>query len=467
MSLKKWCNVSVLLIFMSLFSACQHGSNTALFEGKPGEVKLMILDPGHFHADLLLKKHNDRINQDIFVYGPEGVGLSQHLDRVQSFNTRAEEPTNWNLNVYHADDFLKQMLENPGGNVVVLAGNNRKKPDYISQSVASGLHVLADKPLAINPEDFDLLKKSVTQAKKNKVMIYDMMTERFSILNILQRIIMGNEILFGKLEAGSTEDPSVKLQSIHHFYKDVAGKPLIRPAWYYDVKQQGEGLVDVTTHLIDIVHWKCFPEITLDYRSDVSVLAASHWPTKISPEQFTKSTQEDAFPDYLQDAVKNNFLEVYANGDMLYKVKGVHVGLHVGWNYEAPAGTGDTHTSIIRGSRSSVEVIQDESTGYVPELYIYPSVADADFSKAIALLEEELKKSYPEISLSEENGKIHVVVPQVYREAHEAHFAKVAETFFGYLVDGKMPAWEIPNMLAKYYITTTAYKLANSGMAKQ
>lgn len=460
-------NLFFLLVSVLVFSACQRGNKSTRFEGKPGEVKLLILDPGHFHADLLLKKRNDRINQEIFVYGPEGVGLNQHIDRVQSFNTRQEDPTNWNLNVFHNDDFLKQMLDNPGGNVVVLAGNNRKKTDYMYQSVTAGLHVLADKALAINPESFEMLKKSVAQAKKNNVMIFDMMTERFSILNILQRVIMNNETLFGKLVPGTPEDPSVKLQSIHHFYKDVAGKPLIRPAWYYDVNQQGEGLVDVTTHLIDIVHWKCFPELALDYRHDVSVIKASHWPTIVSQEQFTKSTQEKAFPDYLKHAVKDKMLEVYANGDILYKVKGVHVSLHVGWNYEAPAGTGDTHTSIIRGSRSSVEVIQDENTSFVPELYIYPKVADSAFRKAIAELEKELKKSYPEISLSDENGKIHVVVPQIYREAHEAHFARVAETFFGYLVNGKMPDWEMPNMLAKYYITTTAYKLANTGEAKE
>ena len=462
------CSVLFLFgVFLFVLCACNPGNKVASFEGKPGEVRLMILDPGHFHADLLLKKHNERINQKIFVYGPEGVGLNQHLERVQSFNTRSDDPTSWDMKVYNSTDFLEQMLDSPGGNVVVLAGNNRKKTDYIYKSVASGLHVLADKPLAINPENFELLKSAVELARKNNVMIYDMMTERFSILNLIQREIVSNETLFGKLEVGTPEDPSVKLQSIHHFYKDVAGKPLIRPAWYYDVKQQGEGLVDVTTHLIDIVHWKCFPEIALDYHRDISVITASHWPTSISLEQFTKSTQEEAFPDYLQDAVKNDVLEVYANGEMLYKVKGVHVGLHVGWNYEAPAGTGDTHTSVIRGSRSSVEVVQDKSTGYSPELYIHPVVTDVEFNKALNLLIEKWRRIYPEISLSKENGKIHVVVPQAYREAHEAHFAKVAERFFSYLVDGKMPDWEIPNMMAKYYITTTAFKIANSVKTKE
>ncbi|MDP4206090.1 MAG: putative oxidoreductase C-terminal domain-containing protein, partial [Bacteroidota bacterium] len=43
---------------------------------------------------------------------------------------------------------------------------------------------------------------------------------------------------------------------------------------------------------------------------------------------------------------------------------------------------------------------------------------------------------------------------------HEAHFAQVTEKFLGYLKDGKLPRWEVPNMIAKYYTTTSALKMA-------
>ncbi|GAH60755.1 unnamed protein product, partial [marine sediment metagenome] len=48
------------------------------------------------------------------------------------------------------------------------------------------------------------------------------------------------------------------------------------------------------------------------------------------------------------------------------------------------------------------------------------------------------------------------------RIGHEAHFGQVTGKFLGYLVDGKLPAWEVPNMITKYYITTEALKLARS-----
>ncbi|MDX9748573.1 MAG: putative oxidoreductase C-terminal domain-containing protein [Paludibacter sp.] len=432
--------------------------------GKAGEIRLMILDPGHFHADLLLKQHSDRIARDVYVYAPEGTGLKQHLERVASFAEREDNPVHWNEIVYSSPDFLEIMLKNPAGNVVVLAGNNRTKTEYIARSVNAGLHVLADKPLAINEKSFQELEKVVALAQKQKRMVYDMMTERYEILNQLQRELIADTQLFGMLEKGSVDEPAVELESTHHFYKMVSGSPLVRPAWYYDVEQQGEGLADVSTHLIDIVHWKCLPELTLDYRNDIRVLSASHWPTPISKDQFTQSTQEAEIPLYLQKYVQNDTLNIYANGKMVYAVKGIHVSLLVRWNFQAPEGTGDTHTSCIKGTGAIVEVVQDESTAYKPELFVRATdgVSKSKFETALNKFVSRLQQTFPDITLKPVGDKIQFIVPAEYREGHEAHFARVAETFFGYLDKGKMPDWEMPNTLAKYYITTTAVKMANA-----
>ena len=40
----------------------------------------------------------------------------------------------------------------------------------------------------------------------------------------------------------------------------------IRPAWFFDNDEQGEGLNDVGTHLVDLVQWTLFPEQAIDYR---------------------------------------------------------------------------------------------------------------------------------------------------------------------------------------------------------
>ena len=48
------------------------------------------------------------------------------------------------------------------------------------------------------------------------------------------------------------EEPAVTKESVHHLFKYVSGKPLRRPAWFFDTAQQGEGIVDITTHLVDL-----------------------------------------------------------------------------------------------------------------------------------------------------------------------------------------------------------------------
>jgi hypothetical protein len=47
-----------------------------------------------------------------------------------------------------------------------------------------------------------------------------------------------------------------------------------------------------------------------------------------------------------------------------------------------------------------------------------------------------------------------------WQKDHESHFARVTDNFLEYLKNKNMPAWEIPNMLAKYYTTTKALEIA-------
>jgi predicted dehydrogenase len=71
--------------------------------------------------------------------------------------------------------------------------------------------------------------------------------------------------IFGELQKGTPENPAVVEESVHHYFKYISGEALVRPTWFFDVNQQGEGMVDVTTHLVDLVQWSAFPNVTLDY----------------------------------------------------------------------------------------------------------------------------------------------------------------------------------------------------------
>lgn len=435
------------------------------FTGARGEVKLMILDPGHFHADLVQKSMYDQVDSVVHVYAPEGPELEAYLSSIESFNTRETAPTRWGLQVYKGQDFQQRMIDERPGNVMMVAGNNQKKTEAIKASVEAGIHVLADKPMAIDAEGFELLKEAFSAAEENQVLLYDIMTERYEITSMLQREFSMVPEVFGALEKGSLEDPAITKESVHHFFKYVASRPLIRPAWFYDVSQQGNGIVDVTTHLVDLVQWECFPDQIIDYEQDIEMLNARRWTTELTPSQFERTTNLTSYPDYLKkDVRKDDILEVYSNGEMNYKIKDVHAKISVVWNYEAPEGSADTHFSVMRGSKANLIIRQGKEEDFKPELYI-EAVEGNDLQSFEAALEPGLAKiqqKFPGVKLSKEKEENvwKVLIPQDYRIGHEAHFREVTEKYLQSLEAGRLAEWEVPNMISKYYVTTKALEMA-------
>jgi hypothetical protein len=410
----------------------------ARFTGAKGEVKIMTLDPGHFHAALVQKNMYNQVSPEVFVYAPDGNDLKEHMKRVDGYNSRAVDPTAWVEKVY----------------------TGRIKTDYIRKSVDSGLNVLADKPMVINADQFTILEKTFIVAQEKGVLLYDIMTERFSVTTILQRELSMIPEIFGKLDPGTVDKPAVEKISVHHFYKSVSGSALVRPAWFFDVEQQGEGIVDVTTHLVDLVQWGCFPDQILE-KSDIGMIEAKRWPTVLSKEEFRDVTKMDQYPGYLLKDVKDDKLNVFANGEIIYKIKGAVAKVSVVWNYKAPEGGGDTHYSIMRGSVSDLEIRQGVEEKYDPALYI---IANEGIDlKAYATALDKSVKALPQVGLSiakVNNNTWKVVIPEVLKVGHEAHFAQVTAKYLEYLKAGKLPEWEVPNMITKYYTTTMALKLA-------
>jgi hypothetical protein len=59
---------------------------------------------------------------------------------------------------------------------------------------------------------------------------------------------------------------------------------------------------------------------------------------------------------------KDGVLQTPANGEFTYTLRGVHAKVSVLWNFEAPAGAGDTHDSLLRGTKASLHIRQGAST---------------------------------------------------------------------------------------------------------
>ena len=421
-------------------------------------VKIMTLDPGHFHAGLIHKSMYPLVDSTIFIFAPEGAELKDHLNRVAGYNNREENPTAWNLEVYTGADYFQKMIAQKPGNVMMVAGKNDQKIDYILASVENGIHVYADKPLVINPEGFQKLVKAFKIADEKKLLLYDIMTERFEITTLLQRELSRIPEVFGELENGTPENPAISKESVHHFFKYVSGAPLVRPDWFFDVEKEGDGIVDVTTHLVDLIQWEAFPEVILD-TTDVQMLSAKRWATSLSLEEFQKVTGKTSFSDFLQKDIKNDKLEVFSNGEMNYTLKGKHAKVSVIWNYQAPEGSADTHFSMMRGTKANLIIRQGAAENYRAALYV--KLLGADVAQLDKAVKETLQAKYPGIDLQKmPNGEYQIIVPDSYHNGHEAHFAQVTEKFLEYYQNGSMPAWEVPNMITKYYTTIRAREFA-------
>ena len=423
------------------------------------KVKLMTLDPGHFHAALIQKTSYKDIDTTVDVYAPEGPEVKDFLNKIEGYNSRDKNPTNWTVKTHFSEDYLEKMIAEKPGNVMVVSGKNSKKIDYILAAVNAGLNVYADKPLVVDQEGFKKLEKVFEIAKEKNLLVYDIMTERFEVTTGIQKALSMKPEVFGMLLDGSPSEPSISKESIHHLSKIVSGKPLVRPAWFLDTNQQGEGIVDVTTHLVDLVQWEAFPNQIID-RSDIEIISAKRWTTTLAPDQFENITGLDSYPEYLQKDVKSDTLNIYCNGEINYTIKGKHAKVSVIWNYKAPEGTGDTHQSTMRGTKSDLIIKQGGTENFKPTLYI-SAKQDENFESNLNQALQSLQGDYPGIEadkISDSQWKI--VIPTLLKIGHEAHFGQVTNNFLKYYNRSKLPEWEVPNMISKYYTTTQAYKKA-------
>lgn len=423
-------------------------------------VKLMTLDPGHFHAALVHKTMYPKVDSTIYVFAPDGPEVQDFLIKIDQYNSRPEAPTNWQVNTELGDDYLQQMLTKQPGNVMIVAGKNSKKIDYILEAVKAGLNVYADKPLVINPEGFKKLQEAFHVAEEKNVLIYDIMTERFESTTMMQKQFSMLPGVFGELVDGTPDEPAISKESVHHFFKYVSGNPLVRPPWFFDVNEEGEGIVDVTTHLVDLVQWEAFPGQVID-SSEVRMVKAKRWPTVLTKEEFSKVTKLDDYPEYLRKDVVDDQLHTYSNGEMIYSIKGKHAKVSVIWNYQAPEGTGDTHYSIMRGTKCDLIIKQGEEEGYRPVLYIQPTMKGPFDELLKNVVAGEIQTLFPGTTAEKmSNGMWKINIPDRYKIGHEAHFGQVTENYLRYLEEKKLPDWEVPNMITKYYTTTAAYKMA-------
>ncbi len=422
------------------------------------DLRLITINPGHFHAALLQKRQLPGISPEAHVYGPLGPDLLAHLDRISRFNARAEDPTGWNLRVYAGENYLEKMLADAPGDIVVLSGRNARKLDYVEAAVNAGLHVLADKPLILERAQHARLLEILNTARGRKLVVADAMTQRFEVTCQLVRELVNDPSIFGERIPGSLEEPAVRMESVHSLLKRVAGVPNLRPLWFFDIAEQGEGLTDVGTHLVDLVQWILMPEREVNFATDVALLRATRWPTTLSLDQLRQVT---GLP--LDSPTQPAPLDYFCNNTVNYTLGGTQVSLDIRWDVESPPGVPDKEYILFRGSRARIEIRQNEDANWIPEIHVLPvdPVETPALREALGERVEALQSTFEGLGLLEFPSEFRLDIPSRFRIGHEAHFSKLANAFLRAVRDpASVPAWEHSYLAAKYFVTTEGVALA-------
>ncbi len=415
--------------------------------------RLAFYEPGHFHAALTLRDANSRLVNDIHVYANAGPERDAFTGLIEHFNRRSEQPTTWHLHLHEGPNLQDRLIADGHADAVILAGQNHTKLAAIDRFTQAGLHVLADKPWLTDSQQLAFLNRVTTGSS----LAMDIMTIRHSIIARLCHQIVDTPALFGGFDANA--DPAIDIVSIHHLYKMVNGRPLRRPPWYYDIHIQGDGMVDVQSHMVEQAQWWVLGDAIGDVASDVTLDHACRWPTPVPPDLFQDSTGLPAYPEAIGQSLQDGVLHYACNGEIRYRLRGVRVRQTTEWRAREPQGGGDLYSVTLRGQRVHAIVRQGPETDYRAELHLEP-VSGIAIEAALHHAIDQWQDRFPSLSAVPSDIGFQFVIPPELDRGHESHFPLVLKTFLDHLDRGQWPAPLRARIRMRYTLLAKARELA-------
>ncbi len=355
--------------------------------------RALFYEPGHFHAALTLRTPNPRLAPDIHVYATPGPERDAFLTLVEQFNTRANHPTHWRLHVHDGAHLLQRVVEERQGDFVVVAGRNDTKLATIASLTQAGLPVLADKPWLTESRQLPYLAQVTT----GPCVAMDLMTGPYSLRAQVMAQVVHTPELFGTFVTHEAPEPAIELASVHHLYKQVNGRPLQRPGWYYDTAVQGDGVVDVQAHMVAQVQAWVLGEAGGEVERDLVLDSARCWTTPVPLDLFRESTGLDTYPV--------------------------------------------------------------AATGYHPTLSLHPTpgvVLEPLLDRVLAQWQER----FPGLAWTPTGGGVRFRLPSALDHRHESHFALALNTFLDHLDCGVWPEALRARLRLRYTLLARARDLA-------
>lgn len=149
-----------------------------------------------------------------------------------------------------------EMLDRTPCDVIALGGCYGHRGELALRALASGRHVIADKPLCISLPEFERIEKAVWEGGGRVGLMLDLRDN--ANLRTLREIIMSGVIGRVQTIAAAGQHPLLSGQ---------------RPAWYFQPGLHGGTINDIGIHLADLAPWLVGSAID-------SVLAARTWNSK-------------------------------------------------------------------------------------------------------------------------------------------------------------------------------------------
>jgi hypothetical protein len=278
----------------------------------------------------------------------------------------------------------------------------------------------------------------------------EIMTGRHDLPSMLMKRLVDAPSVFGDFATGG---PAIELDSVHHLAKTVDGAPLRRPWWFFDVRAQGRGPVDIPTHLVDKTQWLLDARTAPD--TPIHLLAARAWPTLVPLEAFTRITGEPGVPEALRPCVEGDALRYVCNAALDYRIGDVTARATTRWDLAPPDGGGDTSRAVARGTRAEVRLEQGRHTGHRRQLVV--DARGEDGARALAAAVASWQSELPGVRVEPAGPGCHeVVVPPALDGGHETHFARVLADCLRAIDARDWPAALAARTLAKYTLLAEA-----------
>lgn len=424
---------------------------------------LIFPNPGHFHAALTLHKSDPRLSDDIFVYAEGGAELEAFLGLVEAFNNRTDHPTTWKPHVHTGPDWFERLIAERKGDIAVLAGKNDRKMRDIGALREAGFHVLADKPWVIDEAGLEHLQTAMQPVKAGPPLVMDIMTERYEVTLILLRALLASQGVLKGFRNEETKNgeavPALEVETTHQLYKTVNDQVLVRYPWYFDVKVQGDGIVDIPTHLVDQVQW-LLGDHTYRYEQDIHLDWAKRWNTDLDGASFERITRTSPFPDEVDSFVRDDVLGYPCNGSIGFRIQGIPVRVQSVWGLTTTP-TADDYKVVCRGNLSDIVLEHGAHADSGRRLVVSPHAGEeASVLASLRELVSSWQGEYPDTTLAKRGNGWEIVVPEPQLIGHEEHFAMVMEAFLGYVDRGVWPENLAPNIITKYTLLAKASALA-------